>query len=79
MSTEPSLKSIRQELSRDYGVSLPSKGEDAVLKMIQRHRQDSSVEALREAADEWGDGTEGFPHAWLHEWADKIKRGDDER
>lgn len=31
------------------------------------------ADALREVADEWGDGTEGFPYGPLHERADEIE------
>lgn len=35
----------------------------------------AAVEVLRQAADAWGDGAEGFPYQWLHDRADEIEQG----
>jgi hypothetical protein len=40
---------------------------------VVRSEAEVKAEALREAADAWGDGIEGFPYAWLHERADELE------
>lgn len=44
-------------------------------ELAQFDRMITTVKAntLREFADEWGDGTEGFPYGPLHERADGIE------
>lgn len=34
------------------------------------------ADALREAAEHWGDGNEGFPYNWLMNRANEIEDGD---
>lgn len=38
-------------------------------------QQAAQVKILREAADGWGDGNEGFPHSWLMDRAGEIEQG----
>jgi len=33
------------------------------------------AQVLREAAEDWGDGIEGFPYTWLLERAEEIEAG----
>lgn len=35
----------------------------------------AAIEVLRQAADAWGDGIEGFPYQWLHDRADELAQG----
>jgi hypothetical protein len=35
----------------------------------------AQAEVLRQAAEGWGDGNEGFPHGWLNDRADEIEQG----
>lgn len=43
-------------------------------RFLAQVRAEAKAEGLREAADVWGDGTEGFPYPWLHERADQIEK-----
>lgn len=47
--------------------------EQCMAEALEAARPYLEAEGLRKAADAWGDGTEGFPYAWLHERADAIE------
>lgn len=66
------LRGASGEMVLHYGMN-GVEAEAAVRRWLAIEAHEAKAAALREAADAWGDGREGFPYHWLHERADKIE------
>lgn len=76
MSSEPYVPSEVELIGCYAKIMEEEAGEDYATAWADAERGIAMVkaEALREAAEEWGDGNEGFPYAGLHERADQIEQ-----